>query len=58
MSTLIEAIAKALAETNELLKTIEAMPDRPFKEDWKKQAQKLKGDLLKDLLKESNRHEC
>jgi len=58
MSTLIEAIAKALAETNELLKTIEAMPDRSSKEDWKTRAQKLKGDLLKDLVRESNRHEC
>jgi hypothetical protein len=58
MSTLLEEIARALAETNELLRTIEAMQNGPRKEDWKRWAQKLKGDLFKTLVKESNRHEC
>jgi len=58
MSKLGEDIGKALAETEKLQKTIEGMKDGPSKEEEKRRAQKLKGDLVKALAKEPNIHEC
>jgi len=58
MSELGGDIRKALIETEKLQATIEGMKDGPSKEEEKRRAQKLKGDLVKALAKESNRHEC
>jgi hypothetical protein len=53
MSTLIEEIARALAEANKLVETFKAMPPGPFKERSLKRAQKLKGDILQALFREA-----
>jgi len=59
MRTLAEEIARATTETEKLQETIAHMPPGDFKEDQKKRAQKLKGNLVKALAKEApNIHEC
>lgn len=58
MPTSQKEIVRALTETEKLQKTIANLPPGDFKQEQQNQAQKLKGDLLKSLAKESNRHEC
>jgi len=58
MSKLGETISKALAEIEKLQRTIEGMKDGSSKEEQRRRAQKLKGDLVKALAKEPNIHEC
>jgi len=59
MPKLKAEIARALTETEKLQNTIAHMPPGEFKEEQKKRAHKLKGDLVKTMAKEApNIHEC
>lgn len=59
MRTLKDEIARALTETEKLQNTIANLPPGELKEEEKKRAQKLRGDLVKAMIKEApNIHEC